>query len=290
MLVRHSFECISTREVAFANSPDIHTQVSDMHSFCSIVQSRRACYSICMALCHAGVAKYALISRCHRVLYSNAPLSALLHCKLQSASLPMQPCRLWNQLDTGSAQPSIPPWHPPSTHPGNTAYLVASPPPTSPRRAWESTLREIPGRQQTHRHPSPLRHCPESQSLRHQQEDVQPRAPTPPRNGLSARTPLQPQYSPQIPMPTGHLRLPGMHSCKSCIIMKTQFNSNASNSLDTIIIRPPQPLMLSAGMHHKANSLAGYTSKALAPAIIESGPCKLHQYHTVNSMCQAECH
>ncbi len=107
---------------------------------------------------------------------------------------------MWDQLNEASAQRQIPPWHPPSSHPSDSAYTVASPPPTSPRKPWEGTLRELSGQQQVIRGSSPQRHRSQDHAARSQQEDVHPQRTPPPVCGQGCMS-QPPQHSPQSPAP-----------------------------------------------------------------------------------------
>ena len=80
-------------------------------------------------------------------------------------------------------------------------YTVASPLPTSPRKSWEGTLRELPGQQQLLRGPSPLQPRPQEQSAKRQQEDMRPHSAASPSqnhgNSQPSKTLVQSQLTPK---------------------------------------------------------------------------------------------
>ena len=115
-------------------------------------------------------------------------------------------CRLWDKLNESATHPAPAPWYPPSTRPTDTAYTVASPPPTSPHKPWEGSLREIaPQQQQQQRlHPgsSPLQQQSQNQSGKQQAAVQQCQHATPLLRGKSAYIPsVHPQSSHHSPMP-----------------------------------------------------------------------------------------
>ena len=77
---------------------------------------------------------------------------------------------------------------------------MASPPPTSPKKPWEGTLRELSGQQQVIKGSSPQRHRSQDHPAKSQQEDVHPHRTPPPVCG-QGRTSHPPQHSPQSPAP-----------------------------------------------------------------------------------------
>ena len=115
-------------------------------------------------------------------------------------------CRFWDKLTESATHPTPSPWYPPSSRPTDTAYTVASPPPTSPRKPWEGTLREIAPQQQLHRGSSPLQLRQQNQNQNQNQPGKQQQAVqqcqhyTPLPQGKSAYRPsVQPQLNPQSP-------------------------------------------------------------------------------------------
>ena len=113
-------------------------------------------------------------------------------------------CRFWDKLNESATQAMPAPWYPPSARPTDTAYTVASPPPTSPRKPWEGTLREIaPHQQQQHLHPasSLLRQQSQNQSAKQQQAVQQCQHTTPlPQGNPAYRPSVHPQSSSQSAM------------------------------------------------------------------------------------------
>ena len=116
-------------------------------------------------------------------------------------------CRLWDKLNESAVHPRPAPWYPPSSRPTDTAYTVASPPPTSPRKSWEGTLREI-APQQLHRGPLPLHLRQQNQTPSgKQQQQCQDTTPSP--QGKSAYRPsVHSHLTPQSPEPASRQSSP----------------------------------------------------------------------------------
>lgn len=108
-------------------------------------------------------------------------------------------CRDWNRLNDSAAHPPPAPWYPPSSRPADKAYIVASPPPVSPRKPWEGTLREIPPHQQQLLRGSSPQHAPQ-QNQSSKPQHAQHTAPFP-QEQAACRPSVQPQHSPQSPLP-----------------------------------------------------------------------------------------
>ena len=113
-------------------------------------------------------------------------------------------CRFWDKLHESATHPMPAPWYPPSSRPTDTAYTVAPPPPASPHKPWEGTLREIAPQQQQqqlHRDASPLRQQSQNQPGKQQQAVPQCQHATPLPQKKSAHRPSVNPVSPQSPVP-----------------------------------------------------------------------------------------
>lgn len=123
-----------------------------------------------------------------------APLSRRLHC------------RDWDRLNESAAHPTPAPWYPPSSRPADMAYIVASPPPISPRKPWEGTLRELPPHQQQLLRGFSPQHAPQ-QNQSGKPQHGQHTTPLP-QGKAACRPSVQPQHSPRSPAPASRYSSP----------------------------------------------------------------------------------
>lgn len=120
-------------------------------------------------------------------------------------------CRDWDNLNDSATHPSPAPWYPPSSRPADTAYIVASPPPTSPRKPWEGTLREIAPQQQQQqliRSSAPLHMPQQSGQPQHAVQQCQHTTTQLPQGQAACRPSVHPHYSSQSPVPAPRYESP----------------------------------------------------------------------------------